>query len=171
MKLLYKLIDDQYELKGEAHDRKAARAIIINEKKEVLMNHLLGDDIFGHRDYYETPGGGVDENETPEQAVIREAQEETGYICRIIDEIGIVDDYYNLINTHNISYYYLLKVVGEGPKNLDQYEKKVIDKVVWADIDSAIKLIEDTVDEPLAILVKRRELPIYKLAKEMIKKI
>ena len=171
MKLLYKLIDDQYELKGETHDRPAARAIILNDRNEVLMNHLLGDDIFGHRDYFETPGGGVDEGETPEQAVVREVQEETGYICEILNEIGIVDDYYNLINTHNISYYYLLRVIGTGQKHLDQYEKKVIDKVVWEPIDEAIRLIEETKDEPLAILVKRRELPIYKLAKEMIKKL
>ena len=110
MKINLKLKDDQYPYTYIDHSRHIARAILINEKNEVCLLKLLGDDDFGHRDYVETPGGGVNINETPSQAVIREVKEETGCESEIIDIIGIVEDYYNLIHRHNINYYFLVKV-------------------------------------------------------------
>jgi 8-oxo-dGTP pyrophosphatase MutT (NUDIX family) len=53
--------------------RKAARAIVIQDGKLLVMNRNK----FGHQ-YYALVGGGVELNETPEQTVIREVQEETG---------------------------------------------------------------------------------------------
>ena len=166
MELLYKLIDDQYPLTKITHKRMCARAIILNERNEACMLHVYGDDIFGHRDYYETPGGGVKDGEDPRDAVIREALEETGTVCEIIQEIGIVDDYYNLIGRNNLNYYYLLRVKEYAHTSYEEYEKEIIDKILWKPIDEAIALIENTVDLPLAILVKRSELPIYKLVRD-----
>ena len=37
-----------------------------------------------------------------------------------------VDDYYNLIHRHNITYYYLLKVNGYGTSALEEQEKSII---------------------------------------------
>ena len=36
----------------------------------------------------------------------------------IIDRIGVVDDYYNLIHRHNINNYYLCKAISFGKKHL-----------------------------------------------------
>ena len=166
MDLLYKLIDDQYPLTTITHKRKCARAIILNEKNEVCLLHVYGDDDFGHRDYYETPGGGVKDNESEEEAVIREALEETGTICEIIDELGIVDDYYNLIHRNNLNYYYLLRVKEYSHTEYEDYEKKIIDKIIWTNIDNAIKMVEETSSDKISLLVKRRELPIYRLVRD-----
>ena len=106
MKINLKLKDDQYTYTYIDHARHIARAILINENNEVCLLKLLGDDDFGHRDYVETPGGGINVNETPSQAVIREVKEETGCESEIIDSIGIVEDYYNLIHRKNINYYW-----------------------------------------------------------------
>ena len=126
MKINLKLKDDQYEYTYIDHARHIARAILINENNEVCLLKLLGDDDFGHRDYVETPGGGVNVNETPSQAVIREVKEETGCESEIIDAIGIVEDYYNLIHRKNINYYFLVKVKSYGTQKLEEQEKTII---------------------------------------------
>ncbi len=59
-----------------------------NAKKEVFL-------VF-RSDYpiWVTTGGAIEDNETPEQAAIREAYEETGFKVKITDYCGV----YNLIN-------------------------------------------------------------------------
>lgn len=167
MKVLYKLKDDQFEFKGITHNRVAARAVVFNDENKVGILRVYGQDIFGFRDYFETPGGGVKENEDLKEAVKREVLEELGVSAEILDEIGIVEDDYNLIYRRNIVYYYLMKVTEIKEKHLEEYEKTLIDDVRWLDIDEVISCYENLKDEKLAILIKRRELPILKLAKEL----
>ena len=63
-----KLNDNQYMNNGIDHIRKVSRAILLNENNQVCLLKISGEDIFGKRDYYETPGGGVDLNESYEEA-------------------------------------------------------------------------------------------------------
>ena len=169
MKVINKLTDDQYETSIITHSRKIARAILINDENKICLLHVFGDDDFGHRDYYETPGGGVNDDEDIKKAVIREIKEETGFNSIILKEIGIVEDYYNLIHRHNINHYFLLKATSYEKENLEEYEKTIIESKVWVDIDTAISLYEKMNKDKLEILVKNRELPILLLAKKYIK--
>ena len=125
MKTILRLKDNEYPLDYIDHDRKVARAILVNEKGQIGLIKVHGHDIFGLRDYYETPGGGFKDNETGRQAVLRELLEETGYQCEVIAPIGIVDDYYNLIHRHNLNHYYLCKAISFKGKHLDEYEKSM----------------------------------------------
>ncbi|MCF0117739.1 MAG: NUDIX hydrolase, partial [Bacilli bacterium] len=79
MKLVASLKDDQYEDNGYNHERKVVRCILLNNKNEVCLEHIYDDDMFGHRDYYETPGGGIKEGEDLKSALKREIIEEIGY--------------------------------------------------------------------------------------------
>ncbi len=168
MDLLYKLKDNEFPFTKITHTRKCARAILLNEKNEVCMIHVYGDDIFGHRDYYETPGGGVDNDENPREAVIREVIEEVGVVASVIAEIGIVDDYYNLINRNNLNYYYILRAKEHCDSHQEEFERLMFKEIIWVSLDEAIKIMESTVDTPISRLVKNREIPIYRLAKEIL---
>lgn len=59
--------------------RNAAKAIVIFEDK-VLLNHCRQP---GLGEYYTLPGGGQNQYETVEEAVVRECLEETGYTVAV----------------------------------------------------------------------------------------
>ena len=171
MKQILHLQDDQYPFTYIDNVRYVSRGILLNENNEVFLNKIFDDDIFGHRDYYETPGGGKKVNETIRQACFRELLEETGYEVEIIKELGMVNDYYNLIHRNNRNYFFLCKTVRYIGKELENYEKSVIEKTVWVSIDEAIKLYENMGGSGVAILVKNRELPILKKVKKYLENI
>lgn len=160
MKLINKLIDNQYEFTYIDHSRIIARAFLLNDNNEVCLLKIEGNDIFGNRNYFETPGGGVNNNESLSEAVVREIKEETGYNSIMLQEIGYVEDYYNLIHRHNINYYFLLKVTSYDKTDLLEYEKSIIKEVKWFSLEDAIKIYENMNKDKLEILVKNRELPV-----------
>ena len=168
MKLVLSLKDEQYPLEYIDHTRYIARAVLLNEKNEVALIKVNGDDIFGHRDYYETPGGGKKDKEKLADACVREVQEETGFESQILKELGLVVDYYNLIHRKNRNYYYLALTTHFVGKHLDNYETKMLEKVIWVSVDEAIKLYENMGGSGVAILVRERELPILKKVKRVL---
>ncbi len=171
MKLLAELIDDQFENNGIDYTRNVVRAIVLDNDNKVVLIHVFGDDIFGHRDYYELPGGGVENNETLIDAIKREIKEELGVTIKDITPIGRVVDYYNLIRRKNNNHYFLAKVDKVlNEKHLEEYEKHLITGYIHVSIDEAIKLYEQTLDTKISILVKRRELIVLRKAKKMIDK-
>jgi len=56
--------------------RSGASIIFVNDKKQILL--FLRDDIPGlpYRNMWDVPGGHVEEDETPEECIIREMKEE-----------------------------------------------------------------------------------------------
>ncbi|MCD8204232.1 MAG: NUDIX hydrolase [Coprobacillus sp.] len=170
MKILYKLEDNVYPYTGFTHTRDISRCVLFNEKGEILLNHLVGDDKFGHRDYYELPGGGKDKGETLTSALKREIKEEAGYLIKeeSIVPIGRVIDAYNLIGRINNNHYYIAYIDKRCEKDLLDYEKVLIREQIWVSLDEAISLYKsvDTNLSPLATLVINRELPILELVRD-----
>ena len=169
MKCINELIDEEYPLTEITHTRKIARGFLLNENNEVCLLKIEGTDDFGDRDYYETPGGGVNNGESLEDAVIREILEETGITSELICEIGYVSDYYNLINRHNLNYYFLLRVESYGDNHLEETEKKIIAGMDFYPLDVAVKLYENMNKDKLERLVSKRELPVLLEAINIIK--
>ncbi len=162
------LEDDQYEKQEINHTRLISRGVVIDKSKKVAILHVIRDDIFGKYDYYELPGGGLNENETPEQGVIREIHEEIGVISHIVIKLGVVEDFYNSINRRNINNYYLLEVDRIAHQHLEPYESIMITEVMWVDIETAIDLFTLMPSDGVSLLVKRRELPILIETKKII---
>lgn len=64
-----------------------AGCLIQNKAGKILLMHRDN----GKRNQWETPGGKVDEGETPEQAAIRELKEELGVGVKITRKVGETD--------------------------------------------------------------------------------
>ena len=144
MKLISKLEDTEYRYIKTTHERIAVRAIVINQENKIaLLKVIRDDDDFGPGNYYETPGGGLEDNEDFIQGVKREVEEEIGYKSSFIKEIGIIEDYYNAIYRKNINCYYLLKAEEKTNQHFISYGDLFIKDVVWVSVDDAISLYEN----------------------------
>lgn len=131
-------IDKVSESVGNVNYREAVRAIIIKDKK-ILMVHSKNKD-------YKFPGGGIKKGEGKIEALKREIEEETGYVAkRIGKQIGMVTERSKDKYVHNrifkmISYYYIAEVTDIiREQKLDAYEAKLEFKPVWVDIKEAIE--------------------------------
>ena len=170
MPKLFKFKDDQYMFRGITHTREIVRAILIDDENNVCIEKIKDDDGFGPRDYYETPGGGIKPGESHIDAMHREIAEEVGYKCEVLEHIADVHDYYNLIKRKNHNYFYLVRRLEKVEQHLEPDEKIRIDKIIWVPIDEAIELYENMQNVLVGKIVKQRELPILRMAKEMIDK-
>ena len=76
--------------------KKTARAVILMDDKVVLIRRKRYKNGELIKDYYVIPGGHLDENETFEEAVIREVKEELGIDVKI--NIELLHEYNNDLN-------------------------------------------------------------------------
>ena len=162
--------DNIYPFKEIKEIRNVVRAILLDENNKIILLDMLRNDAFGYSKYVETPGGGVQENENLIDALKREIKEELGLQIKVIQKIEVVGDYYNLIYRKNINHYFLAQVISHSTKNLEEYEKIMIQDELHLNIDDAIKKMEANIGG-VGELVKQRELPILFLVKNMIKDI
>ena len=168
MKVINKLKDTEFPNIGISHTRNIVRGIILNGDNKIALLKIKRDDIFGKANYYETPGGGKKQFESLKDALIREIDEELGYKIKVIQEIGLVEDAYNLIMRHNMNHYFLGRIVEKTMVHLESFGDSFIDDIVWVSIDEAISLYEQMSDSGVAKLVKNRELPILHIVKKIL---
>jgi ADP-ribose pyrophosphatase YjhB (NUDIX family) len=128
-------------------DRNAVRAIIIKENKILLV-------LLEKTNEYKFPGGGVEKNETFEDALRREVLEETGCnVIKIIEKAGIMTEYSFAKEGNDkifkmVSEYYIVNIDDKQfEQKLDNYEKELLFKPCWTKIEEAYnvnkKIIED----------------------------
>ena len=171
MQLLHSLHDDQYPQANIYNPRISARGVVFNTRGEVALTHLLAEDKFGKRNYYELPGGGKRLGETVLESALREMDEELGVEANLLAKLGIIHDFYNLISQENYSYYYMFKVKKYTLSHMEERERGLIDKIVWVPLDEALKLFKAQLTiSGVGLLVARRELPILQLAASLFDK-
>lgn len=108
---------------------KKARAIVVEDRKVLLIevrylngftdDLAINDNRKNYDKHYLLPGGGVDDNETIKQAVIREALEEYGVNVEPIKYFG--KSYYTVpmnkdgieFKSNRVEYFYLCKVIND----------------------------------------------------------
>ncbi len=156
--------DNYYPNDGFDNVRQVVRCILLDKDNKVVLEKLIRDDEFGHCEYVETPGGGVNKNEDFILALKREVKEELGYEIQVLTELETVKDYYNLIKRENINHYYLAKIISQCEKHLEEHELIMFQGEIHADFDEAISLMEKNTGG-VGKLVSQREVPIIKEAK------
>ena len=123
MRILFSIDYKNYKKNGKVGKRPSARAIIIKDNKIAM--------VYSQRyDYYKFPGGGIENNESNIDALIRETKEEAGLIVikDSIKEYGYVhrvqkakDSGYSKFIQDN--YYYICDVENNKlEQQLDDYE-------------------------------------------------
>jgi ADP-ribose pyrophosphatase YjhB (NUDIX family) len=111
---------------------------IIKDSKILLIKRTKNEE-----HYYILPGGGVESNETPEEAAVRELKEELEIQVTIIKKIAEFE------HRGNIEHYYLsdnflgnINVIGDGVFN-----SNISDEALWLDINKIeeINLLPDKI--------------------------
>ena len=149
------------EINGVFTERNRAAGVVLNDKKEVILMNLT------NMHFHMLPGGGVDSNENIKEALYREIKEETGANVEIISELGIVVENLDQMKMKQITYFYLVKVVGEIKEpNFMPDELEQGYQVEWYSIDDAIKILEE--ENVYEEYIKQRELEAIKEAKKYL---
>ncbi|OJD60942.1 (deoxy)nucleoside triphosphate pyrophosphohydrolase [Bacillus sp. NH11B] len=118
-------------------------AVIFNEKNEVLC--ALRSLAMSLPNYWEFPGGKINEGEMPQEALVREIKEELGCLINVGDKIEEVDYEYENIIVHLVTYKANIK--SGIPKALEHAELKWVQsekllELKWAPADiPTVKLL------------------------------
>jgi 8-oxo-dGTP pyrophosphatase MutT (NUDIX family) len=117
--------------------REAARAIVLDEDKNIALLHVSRDA------YYKLPGGGIEDNEDMLIGLQRECQEEIGCDIEVIQELGSTVEYWKEDTEKQISYCFLAKLVGaKGTPALTESEKERGFETVWLPYDEAMNVLK-----------------------------
>lgn len=135
---------DQHELgftsskDEEIHfTRKAARAVITNSQGQIAVMH------FTTTGAYKLPGGGIDEGEAVEDALLREVREETGWKVSDVRELGVLEEDRYYCGMHQTSYCFVANATEFVGTELTEREIAEGMELRWLDsIDKAIAAIE-----------------------------
>lgn len=123
--------------------RHAVRAIVLNGSKILMIKSKDGDLKF--------PGGGIERNESPIDALKREMLEESGYpVTSVRQHFGYIEELYDAFDDDvslfrmRSDYYFVEINETQSSLNLDDYEAKLGFHPTWVDLDQAIKINTET---------------------------
>ncbi|MBQ9319143.1 MAG: NUDIX domain-containing protein [Bacilli bacterium] len=149
MNLICKLTDEDigenYVELNNPLIRMSARGIVIrNDGKIAIFHKLLKNE-------YKLPGGGIENDETPEDAFKREVLEETGCVVEIIEKLGLTEEYKYKTNFKQISNVFIGKVIEDTKKlSVTQKEKDEGAQLLWESPQNALLLIQDSFNKVVA---------------------
>ncbi|PHG27295.1 8-oxo-dGTP diphosphatase MutT [Bacillus toyonensis] len=111
-------------------------AVIFNERNEILC--ALRSPTMSLPNYWEFPGGKINEGEMPQEALVREIKEELGCLITVGEKIEEVDHEYENIIVHLATYKAHIK--SGIPKALEHADLKWVQaknllELVWAPAD------------------------------------
>lgn len=149
MSMLFKITDEDVGEVSKNMDnprlRLGARGIVVREDGKIAIFNK------SNKNEYKLPGGGIEENEKPEEAFKREVLEETGCKVEIIEKLGTTEEYKTLDNFKQISYVFVGKVLEDTKQlNVTQKEKDEGAKLVWKTPKNALKVITESYDKLVA---------------------
>ena len=164
MRLLFEMDKKNYEECTHTFVRNSARSIIIVDKKIAMIHSLKFD-------YYKFPGGGIEKDEDPVKAMIRETREEAGLVVKA--ETIIEYGYVHRIQRSNMNpsecfiqdnYYYLCDVEKERvPQCLDNYEADETYTLEFVEPEIAIIKNRNIINSPYDPVMFEREAKVIEM--------
>jgi ADP-ribose pyrophosphatase YjhB (NUDIX family) len=147
-------------------ENRAVRAVVFDDIGRVALLNVK------EKNYYLLPGGGIEEGETPKQALKRETKEETGAIVTILDTIGETVEYRNFLDPKEIKHNVCFFCAESGNRQKPKFTKKETEmccELVWVEMNRAIELVEKS--EPITKKGEsavKRDLFILKKVKSIV---
>ena len=143
---------EQEEQKNIAfEDPLTGKAIVFDHGNDVA---LVGNKV---NSFYLLPGGGINKDESVENGIVRECLEEIGCHVKLLNNVGMVEDYRDRDKKHCINYCYTAKLIGEkGELQLTEDENGNGMHVIWVSLDEATKILEKEVEQ-----LKKGEVKFY----------
>ena len=114
--------------------------------KYKVRNILRDHDTFclvhsGKEGYYTLPGGSMDADEDPVQAVLRETLEETGAVVTGLEKVGETRELRREQGRLQITYYFESEVERLGEPSLTEEEIALDTTIVWVSRDECERLL------------------------------
>ena len=167
MRLLFEIDTKDYDPNGAVFIRHSARCIHIKNGLAAMVHSL-------RYDYYKFPGGGIEEDESAEHAMIRETREETGLtvILGSVKEYGYVhriqkSDHDGEDCFIQDNFYYLCDVEeGIQAQILDDYEAEERFTLEYVEPDRAVFVNRNMDHGSQDQIMLEREARVLELLKE-----
>lgn len=123
--------------------RNAAKAIILHKDK-VLVNKCLTQN---NEVYYDLPGGGQNQFETMEDAVIREVLEETGYKVNVVRFLALAEEIYDnnelrekyFDYSHRVLHIFLVQLASEKVEEITEKDWQQ-EESIWMSFEDVDKV-------------------------------
>ena len=142
-------------------ERRAGRVLLVDSAGRVLLLHGGDPARPGHRWWF-TPGGGLEEGETPAEAAARELFEETGLLAGAGDLGGSVrhevsEFSYNGRPYRQDQHFFLLRVPGwqVDTAGMDEQERLTITEHRWWSVAEIEASSEEIFPRDLAVLLRQ----------------
>lgn len=118
-------------------DRKTAKGVVLDNEGNIAMLNV--------GKHYGLPGGGIEGDETYEEAFARECLEEIGCKVQVLSLIGKAEQYRAKDAKKYKIKYFLGKVIGEkGARTTTQSDEQGVD-VVWLSEGKAKEVLENQI--------------------------
>ena len=142
MKLIKEIFNEDLGFVSNKKDRlynlrRAARVVLTNDQNEIALLNVSNEG------YYKLPGGGIEKNETKEEAAIREVEEETGYKIELNSEIGLIIEYSDDTSFMQLSFAYTGKITEKVQVSLSENEIEQGIKLEWFTYAEAIRVLKE----------------------------
>ncbi len=111
--------------------RVAGRGIVI-ENNKILLTHELNTGV------YMSPGGGLEDGESPEECCVRELREEAGAEVKVIRQFLRINEY--CPECMYVSNYFICEKTGECKQSLTNIEIEHGAVPEWVEIEKALAL-------------------------------
>lgn len=143
---------------SQAQPRLTARAVVLSPKGRIAVMYAAKYGI------HTLPGGGVEEGETTEEALIREIAEETG--CRIatVEPLGLIEENRFHADYTQLNYYYIVHTADETlHPHLTALETENGTIAMWCTLEEAYERVAAPVfDRPQGKFLQARDVAALK---------